>query len=396
MNYILFDDSNRENLLPLTFTRPIAEIRVGILTIKEKWEHYLNCKVSFLAEEYLSDKFPMAKAKENILIAGSICPNPALVEAICSLKPGETLISEDTMIASYVSEDELNGVENLEETTQVEIVAKMSFNRINYTYDIFSLNDAELRADYELLTKGRKSAPISSSNIVIGDDIFVEEGAVIEASSLNSKTGPIYIGKDSEIMEGAHIRGPFALCNNAIVKMSAKIYGATTVGPYSKVAGELSNVVIFGYSNKAHDGFFGSSVIGEWCNIGADSNTSNLKNTYDDVRLWNYPLQTFNNTGLQFCGTIMGDHVKCGINTMFNTGTVIGCAANVFGSGFQRNFIASFSWGGPSGMSTYKIDKAIDVAERIFQRRNLKFTEFDEQILNSVYELTHSNRKLRF
>lgn len=396
MNYILFDDSNRENLLPFTFTRPIAEIRVGILTIKEKWEHYLKSKVSFLAEEYLSDKYPMTKAKDNILIAGSICPNPALVEAIIKLKPGETLISEDTMIASYVSENELDGVEDIEETAQVEIVASMPYNRVNNTWDIFMLNDAELRADFELLTKGRKSAPLSNTNIVIGDDIFVEEGVVVEAATLNSKTGPIYLAKNSEIMEGAHIRGPFALCENAIVKMSAKIYGATTIGPFSKVAGELSNVVFFGYSNKAHDGFFGSSVIGEWCNIGADSNTSNLKNTYDEVRLWNYPAQTFVNTGLQFCGTIMGDHVKCGINSMFNTGTVIGCGANVFGAGFQRNFIASFSWGGPSGMSTYKIEKAIDVAKRIHERRGLQFTTIDEQILTSVYELTHNNRKLRF
>jgi len=396
MNYILFDDSNRENLLPFTFTRPIAEIRVGILTIKEKWEHYLKSKVSFLAEEYLSEKFPMVKAKDNILIAGSICPNPALVEAIMKLKPGETLISEDTMIASYVSENELNGIEELEETTQIEIVASMPFNRINNTWDIFMLNDAELRADYEMLTKGRKSATLSDTNIVIGNDVFVEEGAVVEAATLNSKTGPIYLGKDSEIMEGAHVRGPFALCHNAIVKMSAKIYGATTIGPFSKVAGELHNVVFFGYSNKAHDGFFGSSVIGEWCNIGADSNSSNLKNTYDEVRLWNYPSQTFVNTGLQFCGTIMGDHVKCGINTMFNTGSVIGCGANVFGAGFQRNFIASFSWGGPSGMSTYKIEKAIDVAKRIHERRGLEFTTADEQILTSVYELTHNNRKLRF
>ena len=359
-------------------------------------EHYLKSKVSFLAEEYLSDKFPMVKAKDNILIAGSICPNPSLVEAIIKLKPGETLISEDTMIASYVSENELNGVENIEETLQVEIVASMPFNRLNNSWDIFSLNDVELRADYDLLTKGRKSASLSSSNILIGEDIFVEEGVDVEASTLNAKTGPIYLGKDSVIMEGSHIRGPFALCNNAHVKMGAKIYGATTVGPFSKVAGELNNVVLFGYSNKAHDGFFGSSVIGEWCNIGADSNTSNLKNTYDEVRLWNYPSQTFISTGLQFCGTIMGDHVKCGINTMFNTGTVIGCGANVFGSGFQRNFIASFSWGGTSGMSTYKIEKAIDVARRIHERRDLEFSTVDQQILTSIYDLTHNNRKLRF
>lgn len=396
MNYILFDDSNRENLLPLTFTRPIAEIRVGILTIREKWEYYLKSSVSFLAEEYLSEKYPMVKERDNILIAGSICPNQDLVDAIIKLQPGETLISGDTMIASYVSEDELNGVENLEEASQVEILATMPFNRISYSWEVFGLNDAEIRADYLILTQGRKSAEISKTNLVIGNDIFVEEGATIEGATLNSKLGPIYIGKDSEIMEGSNIRGPFAICNNSEVKMGAKIYGATTVGPFSKVGGELNNVVILGYSNKAHDGFFGNSVIGEWCNVGADSNTSNLKNTYDEVRLWNYASQTFIGTGLQFCGTIMGDHVKCGINTMFNTGTVIGCGANIFGAGFQRNFIASFSWGGPSGMSTYKIEKAIDVAKRIYQRRGLDFSNKNQEVLMSVYELTHNNRKLRF
>jgi UDP-N-acetylglucosamine diphosphorylase/glucosamine-1-phosphate N-acetyltransferase len=396
MNYILFDDSNRENLLPFTFVRPIADIRVGIFTIKEKWEYYLKSKVSYLAEEYLSEKYPMTKAKDNILIAGSICPNQALVDAIKKLKPGETLISDDTMIASYVSEDELDGIESADEAAQVEVVATMPFNRLNNTWDIFLLNDGELRADFEILTKGKKSATLSNSNIIIGDNIFVEEGVVAEGATFNSKSGPIYLGKNSEIMEGSNIRGPFAICESSQVKMGAKIYGATTIGPFSKVGGELNNVVVFGYTNKAHDGFFGNSVIGEWCNIGADSNTSNLKNTYDEVRLWNYPSQTFINTGQQFCGTIMGDHVKCGINTMFNTGTVIGCGANIFGAGYQRNFIASFSWGGPNGMSTYKIEKAIAVAQRIFERREMIFTETDKDILNSVYELTHNNRKLHF
>jgi UDP-N-acetylglucosamine diphosphorylase/glucosamine-1-phosphate N-acetyltransferase len=396
MNFILFDDSNRENLLPFTFIRPIAEIRVGILTISQKWEHYLQSKVSFLAEEYLSDKYPMAKAKDNILIAGSICPNQALVDAIVALKPGETLTSGDVMIASYVSEDELDGVESIEEIPQTEIEVSVPFNRLYNTWDIFLLNDAELRADYELLTKGKTSAKLSNSNIVIGNDLFVEEGVSVEGVTLNTKTGPIYIGKDVEIMEGSNIRGPFAILEGSQVKMGAKIYGATTVGPFSKVGGELNNVVVFGYSNKAHEGFFGNSVIGEWCNIGADSNTSNLKNTYDEVRLWNYPSQTFISTGQQFCGTMMGDHVKCGINVMFNTGTVIGCGANIFGAGYQRNFIASFSWGGTNGMSTYKIEKAIDVARRIYERRGLKFTQADQEILNSVYELTHNNRKLRF
>ncbi len=396
MNYILFDDSNRNNLLPFTFTRPIADIRIGILTIRQKWENYLNSKTSSLTEDYLSGKFPIVKADNNILIAGSICPNTALAEQIKTLKPGESLIQGDILIAYYVTGNELDGIDDTSNIQQVEIETNVVFNRICNTWDIFSMNDSELRADYKLLTEGKKSQQLSKTNILIGDEIFIEEGAIIEGATINSKTGPVYISKDSEIMEGSLIRGPFYLGEGSQVKMGAKIYGATTVGPFSKVGGELNNVVIFGYSNKAHEGFFGNSVIGEWCNIGADTNTSNLKNTYDEVRLWNYPSQTFVGTGLQFCGTIMGDHVKCGINVMFNSGTVIGCGANIFGAGYQRNFIASYSWGGTAGMTTYNIEKAINVAKIIFERRNVEFKETDANILNSIYSLTHNNRKIRF
>ncbi len=276
-----------------------------------------------------------------------------------------------------------------------EIESKSLHTKLNNVWDIFVLNGQEIIADFEMLTKGRKSAVISDTNKIVGNQqIFIEEGAKIEFSILNATEGPIYIGKDAEIMEGCLVRGPFALCENAMLKMGAKIYGGTTIGPYSKVGGEINNVVILGYSNKAHEGFLGNSVIGEWCNIGADTNTSNLKNTYEEVKLWNYPLQTFVSTGLQFCGLIMGDHSKCGINTMFNTGTVVGVNANVFGSGFQRNFIPSFSWGGVSGISTYDIKKAVIVAQRVYERRDLTFSDTEKDILKHVFNLTYKNRML--
>lgn len=407
MNYILFDDSSRNNLLPLTFTRPIAEIRIGILTIREKWEKMLNAQTSTLTEPYLSNKFPLLKGEINTLINASVLPTPELVEKVLSLKPNQFIISGETIIAYQVTEDNLGNDDDFNDDSLGEgdsknheeiIECQCQFTKINYTWEIFSNNEQEIISDFALLTKGRKSVQLSKSNTLIGDasQLFLEEGAVVEGAIINVKNGPVYIGENAEIMEGALIRGAFALCQHSQIKMGAKIYGGTTVGPYSKVGGELNNVVIFGYTNKAHDGFFGNSVIGEWCNIGADSNTSNLKNTYDNVRLWNYANQTFINTNLQFCGTIMGDHSKCGINTMFNTGTVVGVCANVFGSGYQRNFIPSYAWGGTAGLATYSSNKAIEVARRVWERRGVEFTEEDKKILDYVFQNTHHNRKLRF
>ncbi len=407
MNYILFDDNSRGNLLPFTFIRPIADIRVGIITIREKWEYFLQNSTSTLTEPYLSDKFPMIKEDENTLINASIIPTEELVKKINSLKPNQSLISGETIIAYQISGNDIVDSEFLNEDMEEDSDSSVSeeilyynepITKLQNSWDIFHFNDEQIKADFQLLVKGKKSQPLSKTNTLIGDlsQIFIEQGAVIEGAMLNVTNGPIYIGQDAEVMEGALIRGSFALGKNAQVKMGAKIYGGTTVGPYSKVGGELNNVVIFGYSNKAHDGFFGNSVIGEWCNIGADSNTSNLKNTYDNVRLWNYPSQTFINTNLQFCGTMMGDHSKCGINTMYNTGTVIGVCANIFGSGYQRNFIPSYSWGGTSGLATYSSNKAIDVARRVWERRGLDFTEKDKKILDAVFQNTHQNRKLRF
>ncbi|MFZ4399950.1 MAG: GlmU family protein [Bacteroidales bacterium] len=395
MNYILFDDASRNNFLPLVFTRPVADIRVGILTIREKWEKYLNCKTSSLTEEYLSAKFPIIVKSNNFLINSSIFPNQQIIDEIHSLKPNQALSAGDYVIAYNIKEEDFANIGDDSLANYEEIVSKSLHNKLNNVWDIFVLNAEEIIADFEILTKNRKSAPISDTNKVAGkNQIFIEENAKVEFSILNATEGPIYIGENAEIMEGCLVRGPFALCDNAIIKMGAKIYGGTTIGPYSKVGGEINNVVMLGYSNKAHEGFLGNSVIGEWCNIGADTNTSNLKNTYEDVKLWNYPLETFINTGLQFCGLIMGDHSKCGINTMFNTGTVVGVNANVFGSGFQRNFIPSFSWGGVSGISTYDIKKAVIVAQRVYERRGLSFNTIEKNILNHVFNLTYKNRML--
>ncbi|MBL0329155.1 MAG: GlmU family protein [Bacteroidetes bacterium] len=394
MNYILFDDTARINLLPLTFTRPVAEIRIGILTIREKWEKVLDIKVSFQTEEYLNKKFPTEFAidTDNIWINGSVCPNAKLLEELKSLQPKQALLSLGTVLAVNSGDVKAFDFRNIEGFTKFESAAQAI--RIENPWDIFSKNGEAIKDDFELITKGRKSLALSKTNQIIAvENIFVEEGAKVECAILNASTGPIYIGKDAEIMEGSIIRGPFALCEHSALKLGAKIYGPTTVGPHSKVGGEVNNSVIFGYSNKGHDGFLGNSVLGEWCNIGADSNNSNLKNNYAEVKLWNYEKERFVNTGLTFCGLIMGDHSKCGINTMFNTGTVVGVNANIFGSGFPRNFVPSFSWGGAAGFTTYKTKDAFEVASRVMERRGMTFNEIEQNILTHVFELTEKYRK---
>lgn len=394
MNYILFDDTTRINMLPLTFTRPVAEIRFGILTIREKWEFYLKSKTSTKTEEYLSKKFPLVFAidADNLWINGSFSPNEKLIEEIKSLKPQQALLLSNVLIAANSGDLKEFDFKNIESFTKFQSHAVAM--RIENPWDIFSKNGEAIQADFHLITKGRKSIALSSTNKVLGvENVFVEEGAQVECAILNATTGPIYIGKDSEIMEGSIVRGPFALCEHSALKLGAKIYGPTTVGPHSKVGGEVNNSVIIGYSNKGHDGFLGNSVLGEWCNIGADSNNSNLKNNYAEVKLWNYEKERFVNTGLTFCGLIMGDHSKCGINTMFNTGTVVGVNANIFGSGFPRNFVPSFSWGGAAGFTTYKLKDAFEVAARVFERRGLVFNETEQEILIHVFELTEKFRK---
>jgi UDP-N-acetylglucosamine diphosphorylase/glucosamine-1-phosphate N-acetyltransferase len=393
VNFILFDDESRRSLLPLTHTRPIAEIRIGILKIREKWEKLLGASFTYLTEDYLQKRFPLRREKENILINGSVLPDVNLVNAIKKLSDGQKLVQDDVVIAINTSSEnfDFSSLNSIEFSKTVHYIEEIS--KISHTWDIFAMNDKALKDDFALLTNGRKSASVSSTNKIIGaENIFLEPGAKVECAMLNGKEGLIYIGNDAEVMEGAMIRGPFALCDHSQVKMGAKIYGATTIGPHCKVGGEISNSVIFGYTNKAHDGFLGNSVLGEWCNLGADSNNSNLKNNYSKIKVWNYKDENYVNSGLQFCGLIMGDHSKCSINTMFNTGTVVGVSANIFGNGFPPKFVPSFAWGGSEGFSTYRIEDALEVAQRVYERRKVAFDATEQNILRALFELTTKYR----
>jgi UDP-N-acetylglucosamine diphosphorylase/glucosamine-1-phosphate N-acetyltransferase len=394
MNLILFDDSSRVNLLPFTFTRPCSEIRTGMLSITEKWERSLGTKASFLTESYLQAKFPLKEEDDNLLINGTVIPDAVLIEEISSLSEGVSLYYGELLLASRVNRDNLKRFNHSAPAEHNSLQTKSGeFLRISAPYHIFSLNDKTLRRDFELLTKGRKSAKISETNTVIAsENVFLEEGAIVECSIINASSGPVYISKDAEVMEGCMIRGGLYLGEHAALKMGAKIYGPTTIGPHCKVGGEVNNSVIFGYSNKAHDGFLGNSVIGEWCNLGADTNNSNLKNNYAEVKLWDYQAGGFKPTGLQFCGLMLGDHSKCGINTMFNTGTVVGVAANVFGDGFPRNFIPSFSWGGANGFTTYQLNKVFETESLVYKRRGLELDQIERELLNNVFELTAQYR----
>lgn len=390
MNIILFDEADiRIQLLPFTFTRPVAKIRTGILTIAEKWEKRLNAKVSFLTEDYLAEKFPAHQFSDNILINGALCPDEGLTTAIKKLGDNSCLLKKGVRLAlrsKQISTDAFD----LAHTTEYdgEIVL------IDQVWKIFQHTATQLRSDFSLITGGRVSAEINDAHTrtYAEKNIFVEEGVTIRSALLNAEAGPIYLGKNSIVQEGAVIRGPFALCEGSHVNMGGKMRGDSTIGPYCKVGGEVSNSVLFGYSNKAHDGFLGNSVLGEWCNLGADTNTSNLKNNYDNVKVWNYAKGGFKDTGLQFCGLMMGDHSKSGINTMFNTGTLVGVSSNIFGDGFPRTFIPSFAWGGASGFSTFKLDKALETAERVMARRSQALSESDKKILDRVFRLTALNR----
>ena len=387
MNLILFDDPLiRLNLLPFTFTRPTAKIRVGMLTIAEKWEKRLATTASFKTEEYLQKKFPVRSTDQNLLVNGAVCPDQKLADHVKSLQPGYYLIKGTLLIAANRPEQEMSSGNTIEYTDEVTVIDK--------TWKIFYENGRQLRLDFPLVTAGRRSAGIQDKHtIVYGEEnLFVEEGVSIRAAIINAENGPVYLGKNSIIQEGAMIRGAFALCEGSHVNMGAKMRGDITVGPYSKVGGEMSASVIFGYSNKAHDGFMGCSVLGEWCNLGADTNTSNLKNNYEPVKLWNHLSGKFESTGLQFCGLMMGDHSKCGINTMFNTGTVVDVSANVFGEGFPANYIPSFAWGGAGGFTTYRPDKALETAFRAMERRNMAFDETEQNILTKVFEITSQHR----
>ena len=389
MNYILFDGHVRKSLLPFTYTRPVADIRIGILTIREKWEKYLNLTTTTVTEEYLEEKYPMVELEENILINASFCPTKSLVKKVKNLSKNEAIFKGDDVIAFFTSDSQEEV--NFDDYTHIEFDEEII--QIKNTWDIFSFNYEAIQQDFELLTKDRTSQPIPEGTRYINkENIFIEEGAEITFATLNASEGPIYIGENAVIMENATVRGPFAMCEHAEIKIGAKIYGGTTFGPYCKIGGEINNSVLFGYSSKGHDGYLGNSVLGEWCNLGADTNNSNLKNNYAEVKLWNYETGRFAKTGLQFCGLMMGDHSKCGINTMFNTGTVVGVSANIYGSGFPRNFIPSFSWGGAAGFTEYKTNKVYEVATVVMNRKKMVFGEVDQRILEHVFNETAQYR----
>ena len=383
LNIILKDiPAVRDNLLPLTFTRPVADLRMGILTIRGKWEKMLPGIYSYITPEYLAKKYPVIKRNtDNIIIASHIFPTPGIVEAIKKLQPGEALMCGDETIARRGS---IEG--KAECTIQVDEISA----GVRNLYDLFIHNSVALEFDFTLLTSGRTSQPISPTNTIIGDPsrVFLEEGAVMEGATVNTTHGPIYIGRGAEVMEGACVRGPMALCDHSEIKMGAKIYGATTIGPHCKVGGEVANVILIGYSNKAHDGFLGNSVIGEWCNIAAGCVASNLKNDYTEIKLWNYPLRRFLRTGLQFCGLIMGDHSKTGVNTMINTATVFGMGVNIHGAGYPRNFVPSFMEGSTAGLYEVPVSKFLDTARRVMARRNVTLTPVDEEIFHTLYHIT--------
>ena len=390
MNYILFDGAVRNQLLPFTFTRPVADIRIGILTIREKWEKFLGSTTTTVTEEYLSDKFPMVELEQNVLINASFCPSENLVLLIKNLQENQAIFYNDQPLAFYAKEDQEIDFDafTITQYTDDDVL------RIENTWDIFEKNHQAIKRDYDVLTQGRTSEAIPQTTIAFNPEhIFIEKGAKVMCASLNATDGPIYIGEDTVLMEGATIQGPFALCEHSSVKMGAKIYGGTTIGPHCKVGGEVANSVMMGFSNKGHDGYMGNSVLGHWCNLGADTNTSNLKNNYAQVRLWDYDTERFAKTGTKFCGLMMGDHSKCGINTMFNTGTVVGVSANIFGAGYPRNFIPSFTWGGSSGMETYNTTKAFEVAAVVMARRGLEFDTQEEAILNEVFEISKQWRR---
>lgn len=397
MNIILFEThTQHQRFLPLTFTRPLADLRVGILTLREKWEKHLQLKIAVLAPDYLQKVFPLVFQKDNVFVNAAVFPSYSLIKAIEKL-PAQSVLKVGNEVLAFKWSDENITTENIIEKAKNLRVIEVDFEVqiLNNRWDIFQLNATAIEADFKLLTAGRKSQKLSDTNILIGDEsaIFIEEGATVEASIFNTKQGAVYIGKDAEIMEGCMIRAPFALGEHATLKMGAKIYGATTIGKHCKVGGEVNNSIFFAYSNKAHDGFIGNSVIGEWCNLGADTNNSNLKNNYAEVDVWSYEEEKNIKTSLQFCGLMMGDHSKSGINTMFNTGTTVGVCANIFGSDFPPKFIPSFTWGGAQWLRTFNFEKSLEAIQKMMQRRNITLSADEIEVLKTVYEYDAKWRK---
>ena len=394
INFILFEDQSRISLRPLTFFRPVSNIRIGILTIHEKWEKHLQEQVSFLTEKYLQEKFQLKLGKDNCLINGSILPNQELITEILSLEADTSLSKCDTIIAVRLTAENLKHFREGIAPDLISRESSSSFVKINNTWDIFGNNKKAISDDYLLITGNRNSAVISATNQVLGDNLFIEEGVKIDCSTINTLKGPVYIGKQAEVMQGCHIEGPAALCDHSVLKMGTLIYKGTTIGPWCKAGGEINNSIMMGYSSKAHDGFLGDSVISEWCNLGAGTTTSNLKNNYEPVKQWSYGQNRFVSTGLQFCGLVMGDHCKTGISSMFNSGTTAGVCSNIFGVSYQRNFIPSFVWGGNSGFRKHRFSEAIETAKAVYARRKIPFDSMEENIFKTVCELTSDDRLL--
>lgn len=391
MKIILFDNQDDHyDLLPLSFTRPICDFRVGITTIRQKWESFLpDAEIHALPVDFLRERFgqPDDATEEMLFVSGAVVPDVDMAARIVSLKKGQAIMSEDRPLAFR------GGWKDLEERKYDDIFEE-DLRRLRNVYDVFILNPEVLVEDYRRIIDGRDSRPLPPSNHVIGDMtgkdgmpmIFIEEGAEVEGAIFNLKEGPVYIGKDAAVMEGCCVRGPIAFCDHSKARMGAKLYGGSTFGPYVKVGGEVDNSVIFGYSNKAHDGYLGNAVVGEWCNIGAGVNCSNLKNDYSKIRLWNYRLHSFARTDLQFCGPIIGDHSKLGVNVMLNTATVIGVGVNIYGAGFPRVFVPSFLEGSANGGFTdVPMKRFLTIAERVMARRGRSLTDLDRRIFDRIF-----------
>ena len=386
MQIVLFEDQVWSRFLPLVYTRPVGELRMGMMTQAQRYARVMNTEVAHNTRPYLRALFPEAHAQLQLHVNARLFPSEPLLNELKSMTPGDVLKSGDTVLARCI--DCLNEQPERVWQSSAEL---MWIERIT---DLFSMNAMAMKFDFEHMPKTHGSQSLHASNCVIGDasQIFVHEKATVYASTLNTLDGPIYIDADAEIMEGTHIRGGFYLGEHATLKLGTKIYGATTIGPQCKVGGEVSNSIFYGHSNKAHDGFVGNSLIGEWCNLGADTNTSNLKNNYSNVKIWSYAEADFADTGLTFCGLIMGDHSKCGINTMFNTGTVAGVNANIYGGGFPDKHIPSFSWGGPEGWEVYDPEKAFGTIAKVMQRRGQTLTETMKTLLLHIFAETAHHR----
>jgi UDP-N-acetylglucosamine diphosphorylase/glucosamine-1-phosphate N-acetyltransferase len=396
MHLLLFDDpAIRPHLLPLTFTRPVAALRCGILTIAEKWQRRLGAaSLGYLTQPYLQAKFPAGNvAGPALVVNGAVCPDDLLARQVLTLAPGQGLYCEDLLVAAHLA-DASQVAELIQDGLQSQLEVAEPVVVIDRPWQLFLRNGVEIRRDFALLTAGRISQPVGDAHTIVyaPENIFIEEGVKIRAAIINAEDGPIYLGKNTQVHEGAILRGPLALCEGSHVNAGAKLRGDNTIGPFSKVGGEIANSILLGFSNKGHEGYLGNSVIGEWCNLGADTNTSNLKNNYAPVKVWSHATHRFVDTGQTFCGLLMGDHSKAGINTMFNTGTVVGVGANIFGAGFPRQFIPSFSWGGPAGFETFRLPKFAEVAERVMARRVLDYDAVEQDIMEEVFTQTEADR----